>query len=184
MRKEYGKALRTLFSKQMAKQLSQFEEIKINSIYFSPGDRAFRWKAADRLHCWIVLSPSKKDHDEFTVLIGWSKLGRYPELGMVPCAQMPTRFGDEFENEEYLTRLPYLWTDEDRWWVVKEFRPPSSLAEMQKDLEPVPAREAREAVAPLVHDAMEKIGKMGLPYLEAMSRQVRSRQCEQARKES
>jgi len=73
MRKEYGKALRTLFSSEMKRAVSNFEEVKVKSSYFWPGDRAFRWQATGHLHCWIVLSPSKKDYDEFTVLIGWSK---------------------------------------------------------------------------------------------------------------
>jgi hypothetical protein len=175
MRKEYGKALRTLFAEQMKQTVPHFEEVKVKSMYFWPGDRAYRWQANDQLHCWIVLSPSKKDYDEFTVLIGWSKQGRYPELGMVPCAEQPTPNRDEFANEEYLTRLPYLWTDEDRWWVVKKFRAPKSVAEIEASLKPILATEAKETVAPLVRNAIGKIQEFGLPYLEALSRVVTDR---------
>ena len=80
MRKEYGKALRILFAVQMKQVVGHFEQVRVESTYFWPGDRAYRWQASDQLHCWIVLSPSKKDYDQFTVLVGWSKQGRYPEL--------------------------------------------------------------------------------------------------------
>ena len=128
----------------------------MKSVYFWPGDRAYRWQATDQVHCWIVLSPSKKDYDEFTVLIGWSRQGRYPELSMVPCAEYPTPNRGEFAREEYLTRLPYLWGNEDRWWVVKEFHAPQSVADLEASLQPIPPSEARDAVAPLVKDAISR----------------------------
>ncbi len=170
MRTEYGKALRALFAKQMKQTVPHFEEAKVSSMYFWPGDRAYRWQATGQLHCWIVLSPSKKDYDEFTVLIGWSKRGRYPELDMVPCAEQPTPGQDEFSREEYFTRLPSLWTDEDRWWVVKEFRAPQSVADIEASLKPVSAAEATRTVEPLVRDAISKIQEFGLPYLKELSR--------------
>lgn len=168
MRKEYGKALRALFSSEMKRVASHFEEVKVKSMYFWAGDRAYRWQAADQLHCWIVLSPSKKDYDEFTVLIGWSKQGRYPELSMVPCVEAPTPNRGEFNNQEYLTRLPYLWTNVDKWWVVKKFRAPTSVTELEASLKPILASEAREAVAPLVCDVISKIKEIGIPYLEEL----------------
>jgi len=170
MRKEYGKALRSLFSSEMKRAVSDFEEVKVKSVYFWPGDRAYRRQATEQLHCWIVLSPSKKDYDEFTVLIGWSKRARYPELNMVPCAEHPTPSRDEFEQEEYFTRLPYLWGNEDKWWVVKEFRASETLADLEAGLQPISPSEAREAVAPLVRDAITMIKEKGLPYLQELSR--------------
>jgi len=61
MRKEYGKALRSLFTARMKAELPRFEETRVSSMYFWPGHRAFRWKASEQIHCWIVLSPSPKD---------------------------------------------------------------------------------------------------------------------------
>lgn len=154
----------------MKRAASHFEEVKVKSMYFWPGDRAYRWRASEQLHCWIVLSPSKKDYDEFTVLIGWSKQARYPELSMVPCAEEPAPDRAEFDREEYFTRLPFLWGKEDEWWVIKEFRASRSLAELEASLQPVSPSEAKEAVAPLVTDAVHKIKEIGLPYLEELSR--------------
>ena len=170
MRKEYGKALRTMFAAKMKAELRQFEEVKIKSLYFWPGDRAYRWIVNERLHCWIVLSPSKKDYDEFTVLVGWSKLGRYPELSMVPSPQLPNASRDEFNRDEYLARLPSLWTNIDSWWVVRKFRMPNSAADLAARIEPIPATTAREAVSPRVDDAILKIREFGVPYLEELAR--------------
>ena len=169
MRKEYSKALRSLFSSEMKRAISHFEEVKVKSVYCWPGDRAYLWKATEQLHCWIVLSPNHKDYDEFTVLIGWSKQARYPELGMVPCAEYPTPNRDEFEREEYLTRLPYLWGNEDKWWVVQKFNASQTLKELEARLQPISSSEAIEAVAPLVRDAVHMIKDKGLPYLEELS---------------
>jgi hypothetical protein len=168
MRKEYGKALRARFSLEMKSALPQFEEVKVKSVYFWPGDRAFCWEASESLYCWIVLSPSNKDYEEFTVLIGWSKLGRFPELGMVPCAELPSAGREEFGNDEYLTRLPFLWGKEDRWWVVEELRMPLSVAELEASTQPISAAKANEMVAPAIEDAIEKLQERGVPYLEEL----------------
>jgi hypothetical protein len=177
MRKEYGKALRTLFSAKMKQEFSQFDEVKVKSIYFWAGDRAYRWSVTDQLHCWMVLSPSKKDYDEFNLLIGWSKLGRYPELSMVPCADAPSIERVEFEKDEYLTRLPSLWTNKDEWWVVNKFHAPASVSELQASIKPIPANEAMAAVQPFVEDAVAKIREFAIPYLEEVSRAFKSGVC-------
>lgn len=106
MRKEYGKALRALFRAEMRRVASHFSETRVDSVFFFPGDRAYCWRATEQLHCWIILSPSKKDYDEFTVLIGWSKKARYPALSL--GLDYPTPERNEFDEDEYLTRLPFL----------------------------------------------------------------------------
>lgn len=172
MRKEYGKALRALFTSEMRRIAPHFEEVKVTSRYFWPGDRAFRCQPTNGLACWTILSPSKKDYDEFTVLIGWSKQGRYPELSMVPCEQLPSPGRDEFAHSEYLTRLPYLVAQEDRWWVIEEFRAPRRVADIEAKLAPIPSSKARRAVTPVVKEAISQLETVGLPYLEEFSRFV------------
>jgi len=167
MRKPYGKALRTLFAAGMRRIAPQFEAVKVDSRYFQPGDRAYRWRATETRHGWIVLSPSRKDYDEFTILIGWSRNERYPELSLVPCLEYPTPNRDEFARNEYLTRLPYLWGREDTWWVVREFRPLLTTDELEASLQPIPDDEARAAVAPIVDQALRRIQSVGITYLEA-----------------
>jgi hypothetical protein len=163
MRKEYGKVLRQYFSKKMKEKLPQFEEEKVKSMYLWPGERAFSQSFPDSLKCWIVLSPSLKDYDEFTVLIGWSTLGRYPEA--VPVAMLPSLDRAEFRQEEYLTRLPGLWTVKDPWWVVQPFEPALTVEQMTAKMAPISAKAAEEKVIPCVDDAINKVLDFGLPYL-------------------
>jgi hypothetical protein len=178
MRKEYGKALRDAFAERMKTRFSQFQALTVRTQYFFPGDRAYRWIPREPVHCWIVLHPSKKDYDWFNVLVGWSRLARYPELGMVPCMEQPSAHRQEFENDEYLTRLPYLFDGgKDTWWEVRAFEPPTSLEELAKWVAPISVHEAREAVKPLVVDAMDKIAEYAVPYLRELaeaSREIRS----------
>lgn len=114
MRKEFGKVLRRAFAKRMKEVAKEFKEVRISSPYRASGERAFCWSVDNSVCCWIVLSPSPKDYDEFTILIGWSTWGRYPELSVIPSMLKPTENRDEFKQEEYLIRLPQLWTDEDK----------------------------------------------------------------------
>jgi hypothetical protein len=167
MRKEYGKALRQYFSKKMRETLPDFKEEKVKSVYLWPGQRAFGRTVAGSLTCWIVLSPSLKDYEEFTVLIGWSTLGRYPELSVIPSIQRPSPDRAEFRQPEYLTRLPQLWTHQDEWWVIEAFKPVFTVEEMTARMAPIPAGVAEEKVIPRVEDAIRKVMEFGIPYLSA-----------------
>ncbi|MCP5150639.1 MAG: hypothetical protein H6982_07765 [Chromatiales bacterium] len=171
MRKEYGKVLRSVFAARMKTAAVDFPETKVKSMYFWPGDRAYCWKVDAQLHCWIVLSPSDR-YEQFTVLVGWSTLGRYPELGMVPSPREPTPDRSEFEEPEYLTRLAQLWTDEDAWWVVEPFAAPESMAALQASIEPIPAAEARARVTPVVENAIAKVTEVAIPYLRERAASV------------
>jgi hypothetical protein len=169
MRKEYGKALRDEFWKGMKQRFPQFKEVQIDSSYFFPGDRAFRWIPCEPVHCWIILHPSKKDYDWFNVLVGWSRLARYPELSMVPCLEPPTPELLEPTQAEYLTRLPYFWNEgQDPWWEIRKSEIPASLEDLMKSLAPISAGEAKDAVKPLVNDALDRIAEYAIPYLQAL----------------
>ncbi|HPB29617.1 MAG TPA: hypothetical protein PLU41_05455 [Acidobacteriota bacterium] len=165
MRKEYGRVLRQYFSKQMKERLPEFREEKVQSVYLWPGQRAFGRSVSGSLKCWIVLSPSPKDYDEFTVLVGWSTLGRYPELTVIPSPILPSPDRGEFRQAEYLTRLPQLWTHKDEWWVIQAFEPAFTVEQMTARLAPIPAPAAEAKVIPRVDDAIDKVIKIGIPYL-------------------
>lgn len=177
MRKEYGKALRACFAKKMKSSIPEYVEEKVKSRYISPGERGFRKKFNESLHCWIVLAPSLQGYDEFTVMVGWSNFGRYPELRGIPSWIVPSASRAEFAEAEYLTRLPMLHRGRDDWWVVKPFRTFGSVEEIVEEITasmaPVPGMEAEALVQPLVDDAVNKLIKIGLPYLEeyVLSRQ-------------
>jgi len=168
MRKELGKALRSLFSRAMKEKLHQFRETKVESVYFWPGERAYCLAGRKDLLCWIVLSPSLKDYDMFTVLVGWSRLGRYPELSMIPSIRQPDSNHSEFGESEYLTRLPSLWTREDKWWVIREPLFEITIEALEKQSAPISLEEAQLLTAPHVRDAMQKLEKYAVPYFEAL----------------
>lgn len=169
MKKEYGKALREALATCMKMRFLMFTEVKVNSLYFYPGDRAYRWIPRKPLHCWVVLETDKKGYDRFNVLVGWSKLARYPELSMIPCADNPTPNREEFAKQEYLTRLPSLWDDrQDYWWEVRKFEPPTSVEDIIKSMEQISGAAARDAISPLVDDALAKIEEYAIPYLKEL----------------
>lgn len=167
MRKELGKVLRSTFKSKMGVMLPQFREEKVKSEYFFPGDRAFRHQVGTELALWIVLCPSNKGLDEFTVMVGWSRLARYPELSMVPCILLPSQDRREFEAQEYMTRLPFIMGRGDEWWVIKSFGF-STLAELLASLEVIPEEKAKDMVMPKVEDAVASIVEFGEPYLAAL----------------
>jgi hypothetical protein len=82
---------------------------------------------------------------------------------------MPEPGGYGGISEEYLTRLPYLWTDVDKWWIIKTFHEPDTVADIDARAEPLQATAAQAAVAPLVDDAIGRIKQFGVPYLEELS---------------
>ncbi|MET0065219.1 MAG: hypothetical protein ABW076_02640 [Candidatus Thiodiazotropha sp.] len=167
MKKEYGKALRQLFAKRMQDEWPLFRETKVKTIYLFPGERAFLWVVSEQLYCWVVLSPSPKDYDQFTLLIGWSMLGRYPELNAIPSTRFPSADHEEFTEQEYLIRLPMLWTDKDPWWVVRKFKPARNNQDLLAQVAPIAPQQAIAQVMPRVDEALEKLRSHGIPYLRA-----------------
>lgn len=168
MRKEFGKALRAFFPKAMKERLPLFREVNVSSIYCGPGERAFCREVSPSLHLWIVLSPSHKDYDMFTILVGWSRRGRYPELRMIPSFRMPDEGHGEFEEAEYLTRLPSLWSRDDNWWVIRKPLQELTIEALMMQMETVPLEEAQRLVVPLVDDAVQAIERYALPYFELL----------------
>jgi hypothetical protein len=174
MRKEYGNVLRRSFARNMRARLPQFDPFKIDSDYVLPGERIFRWLPEDELHCFVILVPSRKSTDEFTIEIGWSTRGRFPERARPAGIASPER--SEFGEEEFTCRMNDLWATGDVWWQVTEFDPmdpESQLSYILAGAKPISAEEAQAAVAPKVEDAIEKLVDHGVPYLEEYVRSQR-----------
>lgn len=167
MRKEFGKILRDSFSRRMKSTIPDFKEEKVKSIYIGPGERAFCKKLDDSLWCWIVLSPSPKDYDEFTLMVGWSTYGRYPELSVIPSFIQPTPDHAEFSEPEYLIRLPQLWSGGDFWWVIKPFKVAQTIEQLKASMASISKQEAELLVLPQVDLAFDKLIESGLPYLQS-----------------
>lgn len=173
MRKEYAHVLRQHFSQRFEERFPAFAPQGVKTIYFTPGDRAFENKLDDGTSLWISLHVDQK-YECFNVEIGWSALGRWPELGMRPSPLRPDNHA-EFEEQEYLTRLPFLWTENDDWFEIEPFDPGSDLASLAKKIEPIDRREARDKVAPVVEACIEKIAEYAIPYFENfLQRRTRS----------
>ena len=171
MRKEYGKALRSLFQEALKSAAPEFLPVKVKSKYFVPGDRAFERKLDNGSSLWINLSPNKSGYESFNVEIGWSALGRWPELNMVPFLLRPgSSEEEEFNLEEYMTRLPFLWSDEDLWFEIEPFRFSGTEEEMmvslQRQTESITSVEAESKVGEVLPDCIEKLVTYGMPYLE------------------
>lgn len=166
MRKEFGKILRESFSREMKGRLTAFKEEKVKSQYLWPGERAFCGKVNESLFCWIVLSPSQKDYDEFTLMVGWSNFGRYPELSLIPSFLSPTPDHVEFSELEYLIRLPQICSGGDSWWVIKPFKPAITIEELQASIAPIDRKDAELLVLPQVDAAFSELLDVGVPYLK------------------
>ena len=164
MRKEYGKALRMLFEQHMKRSLPDYVPVKISSIYFTPGDRAFEKKAGNGTSLWISLSINPK-YESFNIEIGWSKLGRWPELSMRPSSIRPNG-SSEFAKEEYITRLSFLWTIDDYWFEIEPFDPNLDLEGIIEKMKPIKGDKAMKQVTPLVEECFDKISKFAISYFE------------------
>lgn len=168
MRKEYGKVLRDLFTESMKRRLSQFEPVKYPSnMYVIPGERIFRWIPKEPIHCFVILSPSPKDYDEFTVEIGWSTNSRFPELSMRPSGR-PTNNRSEFSEAEYTCRLPDLLPGLDEWWGISSmsisgFK--NVFNAINDSIKPISKEKAKEVVLPAVNESMDLLLSHGVPYL-------------------
>ncbi len=170
MRKEFGKVLRESFAAKMKAALPDYVAAKVKSPYLWPGERPFCKRVSDSLWLWIVLSPSQKDYDEFTVLVGWSTLGRYPELSLIPSLVSPTDERAAFAQPEYLTRLAQLWTTQDTWWVVRPFEQSVTTEQLQAWIAPITPEEAEKRVLPQVVEAMRRVTEFAVPYLDRYAR--------------
>ncbi|MGB6065367.1 MAG: hypothetical protein WBG50_11195 [Desulfomonilaceae bacterium] len=175
MRKEYGKALREVFTQELKVHLPQFLPVKISSLNIFPGERGFRWVPAEPTHFWIILCPDQKGHEAFTVELGWSRLGRFPELGMRPSSNAPSENRDEFALEEYVCRLGMLMTGGDLWWHLENplehlASQETYMAYLQQKVSPISQEEATRIVRPRAEDAVEKLRLYAVPYLEEAHR--------------
>lgn len=136
-----------------------------------PGEAAYRWAVDARRLAWIIMVPSLKGYNEFTVELGWSRLGRYPELGMRPSHQRPSAARSEWTLEEYLCRLDALAPGAPEWWRPAHGGDPADLlAEARALTVPLTRAEAEDAAAPLVAEALAALRAHGVPYLTAWAR--------------
>ena len=174
MRKEYGKALRDIFAERMQRDHPEWTPVAAPKPWYWSGERVY---VQQRGPMWLVLvlQPNLKDYESFHIEVGWSRLGRVPELSMRPSFATPGT-PEALACEEYVCRLselvPAAATDRELWdgWVVEPFVTAESVEEsvavMAARLEKIGAAEARARVAPHLEDAFGALVAFGIPYLE------------------
>ncbi|AKJ27381.1 hypothetical protein [Caldimonas brevitalea] len=139
-----------------------WQPVALKSDYVFPGERVFqRPGEAEGLLFWCVLVPHQ-NLEQFTFDIGWSRLGRFPELTMRPSLQRPL---EAFGLPEYFGRLGEVSSGQDLWWEVEPFRAPRGLADLEKMVQPIPAETARARVTPVAERALDVLERVGVPYL-------------------
>lgn len=131
------------------------------SLYVVLGERAFRKDVTPRLLLWCMLVPNQKV-ESFTIEVGWSKLGRYPELSVRPA---PESREEAWGRDEYLLRLGELSHGHDHWWEIEPFRIVTDVDEMMRIMQPIAPHEAQARVAPIVDEAFALLSRHGEPYL-------------------
>ncbi len=166
MRKEYGAALRELFTVGLARACPQFTLVKKHSTLAGfPGERAYCWRISETVILWVVLVPDGK-REAFFVELGWSKKGRFPQLTMRPSLARPPDAGAE---EEYLCRLGELSRGNDFGWVVEELRLGATqqevMAYITAQTQPISPDVARARVLPHAEEALRELVQHGLPFL-------------------
>ncbi len=171
MRKEYGKVLREAFARRLAERLPRFKPVRTGSDYLFPGERVFCWAVSGDLHLYVILTPDQRGHDAFTVELGWSRLGRFPELSMRPNIMGPALDGAEFARDEAVVRLPYL-TGIPEWWTVEEIPDPLTLEALMEQQRKRSPAEAEAQVQPLLTEAMDSLETAGVEFFRAFLRQA------------
>ena len=178
MRKELSKAVRTEFTAAMARRLPQFTPVTIKSRYAWPGSRIFRWVSDPSLHFFVELFFDPKGDDSFGVEVGWSRLGRYPELPARPGIR------DDGSKVEHWVRLSFLESNIGGMWSLEDpdgspgasGRGMAISSRLLAGLPPLPVEQALQRVGPRVTDAVEKLINYALPYFEQVSRKKSSQE--------
>ena len=166
MRKQYGRALRELFAEGLAHASPEFEAVrKHEPLVGVPGERAFRRAVSPEVVQWLVVVPHQQA-EAFFVEVGWSRLGRFPQLTMRPSFVRPADAGPV---DEVLLRLRELAGENDMGWTIEA--PPlggtrdEMLAYMVAQTAPLAPEVARARVAPLVGEALRMWVDVGRPFL-------------------
>jgi len=172
MRKELSKAVRTEFTAAMARRLPQFVPMTIKSRYAWSGSRIFRWVSDPSLHFFVELFFDPKGDDSFGVEVGWSRLGRYPEVPMRPGSR------EDVAKAEHWVRLSSFDSNVGGMWSLEEpdgapgaFGHGSGRSpELAAGLPQIPIEEALPRVDRRVADAVDKLVIDALPYFKELSR--------------
>jgi hypothetical protein len=98
----------------LARQMPYVSEVRGEPL---PGAcRLYGWGDRDPL-AFFVMFQADRHEDAFTVEIGWSKDGHWPQAFKL---KPPDPTGNETSGARF--RLGRLWMDTDVWWTIDEGR--------------------------------------------------------------
>ena len=163
MRAQYGQLLRKIFAAEVKASLARFEPASLAPGTLSAGERAFVSSSNGQTHSWVVLVPSAKD-DEFTVEIGWSKCGRFPELSARPwpIAPLPSP-----EVAECMCRIGLIAGIGDCWWHVDRFMRTAQGKEILSQLSGALQSDPATRLLVCARAAIGLVASHGVPFLAA-----------------
>jgi hypothetical protein len=170
MRSNVATAVRKTFERRLRDELPQFR--RVNGLAVPDVCRVYEWRATELLRLYLMLQLHRRE-DSFTIEIGWSLDGRWPEHPSFPRS-LP-RPGD---FREVTFRIGLLWSeDPDFWWDLAPSPSAVPLDEALKDygafLEGVKNRpnvsEVIARVAPAVEDVFVRLREHGLPYFREIA---------------
>ena len=107
--------LRSSLEKLVPDELPGYEFYSGNSEYVWSGEVVLATRR-EGVSFFVVFSPHTQDTRGFTVDVGWSRLNRFPEIDMRPCADKPDSQHTEFGQDEYFTRVGLVSGGAERWW--------------------------------------------------------------------
>ncbi|MBF7073464.1 hypothetical protein ISG33_08660 [Glaciecola sp. MH2013] len=150
MKKEYSNALRKRFTQLVKNDLSNFEVFTEKSPYITPGAAVFVNRVRSDLWLFVEVFGIKSEEGGFVVQVGWSRLARFPQLGMSPNFFITDR-KDEIAKPEGFTRLhnPHLKNDELFYVQGTNKNSLSSLhaSSFKSDTQKISSKEALELVS-------------------------------------
>lgn len=171
MRAALAKAVRESFEKHLKAGLPLFRRLRGNRLPVEC--RPYEWAVTEsfRLHLLLQLHRSE---DSFTLEVGWSRRGRWPEYVSPPVS------ADEAASaEEMRFRIGLLWSKSaDYWWDLVPRASTVPLEEVVNDYQgfldrfqaqpPIP--EVLSRVEPIVDDAFRRIREYAMPYFERVAK--------------
>jgi len=163
MRSEYGRVLRRSIERGLERSPFGWQAQKVKSPHVFPGERVFSKLGADRL-LWCALVVHER-FEKFTLEVGWSVHGRFPELRIRPSLQSPV---ESHHLPEYMVRVGQLIDGADRWWEVEAFVGASTLQDLVESTQAVEPEVARAKVEPVAASALAALEAHAVPFLEAV----------------
>jgi hypothetical protein len=179
MGKTFNESVRKQFASAIATVAPQFKPMRAPAEYAWAGERAFVWDAKRGIRCWVSLVTSPKGYNEFFVEIGWSTLGRYPELLSRPTLAGMESATDVLKYSEMMCRLSSVGDTPGSWRYLPAGFDQAALEdqlrlEVEAALVQLEAAEAQVVVKPLVDQSINSLLRFGIPFLERSVQQLQA----------